>query len=224
MLPAFKACLLSAFLQVLARTAESLATRASKCWANHKIVVFTARLSQAQYTTDIICDSECVCSTAFPDYEDLPCSKNRGQAPSCNDAAPRYDRDAAATACPQVQAGGCVEGSVITSVDRIPHQHSDWLSDSDCDDSDSDDSSTDMGCCSGGGNAGPESLRRDLVEGPEEAVALQLLAYTQRAAAAAADDQESDGMTKDMDSVLESLVGLHAAAEEIEEWARSPSL
>jgi hypothetical protein len=54
-LPAFKACQLSTFLQVLGRTAESWARRASECWANHKIVVFTPRPIQAQYIASSIC-------------------------------------------------------------------------------------------------------------------------------------------------------------------------
>ncbi len=67
MLPAFKACQLSTFLQVLGRTAESWARRASECWANHKIVVFNPRSRQAQSITSDVSVSVGDCGCDFGD-------------------------------------------------------------------------------------------------------------------------------------------------------------
>jgi hypothetical protein len=58
MLSAFQACPLSTFLQVLARTAESWARRASECWANQKIVVIFQRPGGTQSIADHICNLE----------------------------------------------------------------------------------------------------------------------------------------------------------------------
>jgi outer membrane biogenesis lipoprotein LolB len=60
--------------------------------------------------------------------------------------------------------------------------------------------------------------------GSDDAVALQLLEYTRSTAAAVADAQQPEGTAGDMDAVLESLTGLCADADELEEWARSQFL
>jgi hypothetical protein len=67
MLPAFQACPLSTFLQVLARTAQSWAKRASERWANQKIVVLFPRPGGAQSIADHICNLEPVHVSALRD-------------------------------------------------------------------------------------------------------------------------------------------------------------
>ena len=249
MLPAFKACLLSTFLQVLARTAESWARRASENWANHKIVVFTPR--QGQSTTDHICGAEAghECSlrsgAAVPECDAVSRRSNRGTckaiAQAGSDAGLRHDRSTAAIAFLQVQVGEDAESSASdcgsdhgddtgmgVTVEVVKAlQHRDWLLD--CDDSDTDDSSTETGGAGvgPGGQAAHGSQAPDCqwVAGPDDAVALQLLEYTrsEAAAAAVACAREPEGAAGDMDAVLESLAGRGAAAEEMEAWARSQS-
>ena len=250
MLPAFKACLLSTFLQVLGKTVETWARRASECWANHKIVVFTPRPGQS--TTDHVGSAEAGHESAVrrgvavPDY-DAASRSTRDQAPT---GGFRDDRAAAASNRLQAQAMGGAEGSIGAcgseygddtaddsdmvgaeeALHRSPHRYLDWLADSDCDDSDTDESSTDMGGDVGGENPSSSSRRRECDRlaaagaGPEDAMAMQLLEYTRSSTAAAeVGAQQLEGTAGDMDAVLESMTGLCAAAEEIEEWARSRS-
>ncbi len=82
-----------------------------------------------------------------------------------------------------------------------------------------------MGGDGGRGNAASSSSdwMAAAEAGPDDAVALQLLEYTRSTAAAVADAQQPEGTAGDMDAVLESLTGLCADADELEEWARSPS-
>jgi hypothetical protein len=245
MLPTFKACQLSIFLQVLARTTESWAKRASECWANQKIVVLFPRPGEAQILADRVFDLEALVSAPRSREavsEDF-CSSNQGQPPPACDVCRRHSHSA--EACPAVQAREAAVGSAIdcgsgdlcdaarvedeqafhrTDSEEALHRRPrrDWLSsDSDCDDSDSDDRSVDMHGNGGRGNAATSSSDWMAVAeaGPDDAVALQLLEYTRSTAAAVADAQQPEGTAGDMDAVLESLPWWSADADELEKWA-----
>jgi hypothetical protein len=102
MLPPFRTCLLSSFLHVLARTAESWARRASECWSNRKIVVLIPRPDPAESIADRFCNRGAACTPkplsgrgrmADPEEDAASCTSHQGQDPPAGRLA---DRDAAA--------------------------------------------------------------------------------------------------------------------------------